>query len=136
MSPEVKDIMNQAVIALFTLVILPAIPFFWKILKAYGDAKIAQIEDMRVKAAAEFAFQRLDHIVNNTVAAIAQVNEKNTALTKEEGAARKEKAFTFVRSQLTEKDTAVLHRAVKDFDSYLKAKIEATRYFQKNEVCK
>ena len=89
-----------------------------------------------MKAAAEFAFARLDHIVNNTVAAIAQVNEKNTGLTKEEGSSRREKAFNFIKSQLTEKDTAVLCLAVKDFDAYLKAKIEATRYFQKNDVCK
>lgn len=136
MSPENVTLMNQAIAALFTIVILPAIPFFWKILKAYGDAKIAQIEDMRVKAAAEFAFARLDHIVNNTVAAIAQVNQKNTGLTKDEGKARRDKAFNYIKAHLTEEDTVVLQKAVKDFDKYLLTKIEATRFFQKNDACK
>jgi hypothetical protein len=136
MSPEVKDIMNQAVIGLFTLIILPSIPLCWKILKAYGDAKIAQIADMKVKAAVEFAFERLDHIVTNTVAAIAQVNTKNTGLTKEEGKARRDKAFNYIKAHLTDEDAAVLKTAVKDFDKYLLTKIEATRFFQKNDVCK
>ena len=136
-SPEVATLMNQAIAALFTVVIIPAILLGWKVLKAYGDAKIAQIEDMRVKAAAEFAFQRLDHIVNNTVAAISQVAPVTRGLTEEDKRSRRAKAIQIILSHLTNEDLAVLKGAVKDFDRYLITKIEATRYFQKkiDEPC-
>jgi len=134
-SPETSTLINQAIAGLFTVVIVPLIPLVYRIIKAYGEAKIARIEDQGVKAAAEFAFQRLDHIVNNTVAAIAQVNQKNTGLTKEEGKSRRDKAFQYIKAHLTDEDTAVLKTAVKDFDRYLITKIEATRFFQKNAEC-
>jgi len=137
LSPEVVTLMNQAIVALFTVVILPMIALLWKVLKTYGDAKIAQIEDMRIKTAAEFAFQRLDHIVSNTVAAISQVAPTTRGLTPEDKRARRAKAIKIIRDHITDKDLAVLESSIKDFDGYLVTKIEATRYFQKkiDEPC-
>ena len=133
LSPEIKDIFNQAVVALFTVVILPCIPMVWKLAKTYFEAKIELIKNKQVQEAIEFAFQRLDHIVNNTVAEISQVATKSTGLSAEEQTKRRDLAYKRIRAQIADKDYAILQTSVKNIDRYIFTKIESSRYFQKQE---
>ncbi len=105
---------------------------------ASAEAKVAAIKDDQKRAAAEaslraveYAFKRVDHIVSNTVAEIAQTAAVDSNLSADEKKARLELALTRIKHQIPERLTKVLSGVVNDFDRYLITKIEATRFQQK-----
>lgn len=133
-TPELKDLINQVLVAILTVVILPTIPLVYKLGKAFIEAKISAIKDQGVKAAVEFAFRRLDFIVANVVAEISQVHPLPPNPTDEDRGKRLNTALMRIREQLVEADEKVLRGSVKDFDRYLTTKVEAARYGQKMEA--
>lgn len=130
-TPELKDIINQAIIAIFTLIILPTIPLVYKLVKAFVEAKIASIKDKGVKEAVEFAFRRLDFIVQNITKEISQTHPLPPNPTDRDRGARLAAAIKRIKDQLVDADDAVLRNSVKDLDRYLITKVEASRYDQK-----
>ena len=105
---------------------------------AAGRAKVDQIEDQRLRAKeeaklrlVEYAFQRLDFIVKNVVAEVAQTSDKQTCLTPDEKRQRLNLALEGVKQQVPRDLEETLKGVVNDFNRYLTTKIEAARFEQK-----
>lgn len=147
MSPEVKDLIDQILLAVLTGILTVGLPMLYRIAKAWADAKIAKahaeisaIDDQEERARAEaklrlveYSFNRLDHIVKNTVDEVAQSFSNQTALTDADKKLRLKTAYARVKSQVPADIQVTLSGVVKDFDRYLITKIEAARYKQKEK---
>jgi hypothetical protein len=148
MSPEVKDLIDQILLAILTGILTVGLPMLYRIAKAWAEAKIAKsraeiaaITDQEERARAEaklrlveYSFSRLDHIVKNTVDEVSQAYSTQTNLSDADKNLRLKTAYARVQKQIPEQTKAILSSAVKDLDRYLITKIEANRFRQKNKA--
>jgi len=145
LTPEVNDLINKILLAILTGILGYVLPMAYKIFKVWAEAKIAKaraeisaIADQEERARAEaklrlveFSFERLDHIVNNTVDQVSQEFTKQSGLTDDEKRQRLKTAFARVKRQVPDDLRETLGSVVKDLDKYFVTKIEAARFKQK-----
>ena len=145
LTPEVNDLINKILLAILTGIMGYVLPMAYRVFRAWAEAKIAKsraevaaISDQEERARAEaklrlveYSFERLDHIVNNTVDQVSQQFVKQSGLTDMEKKERLASAFLKVKKQLPEDIKNTLGGVVNDLDKYLITKIEAARFKQK-----
>jgi hypothetical protein len=125
----VGEAWNQLLIAVMVAIvpIVGAIGAYSVILiRTWLKAKISKIKNDELRAAADFAMQRLDHIVTNIVKEIQQTKPTQTEpITKEQAKALLGKAYNMVKAQVTTEIIDVVKTVVNDPNRYIVTKIEA-----------
>lgn len=148
LSPEVKGAIDTLLLTVITGITTVVLPLAYRLGKAWITAKIeaeaarvAAVQDERLRAAdearlklVEYAFKRVDFVVSNTVAEIAQTSETNSGLTVAEKKARLALAYKRVKQQLPQHLIDALSGGVNDLNRYLITKIEADRFEQKQKA--
>jgi ElaB/YqjD/DUF883 family membrane-anchored ribosome-binding protein len=91
------------------------------------QSKTAKIKNDELRAAADYAMQRLDRIVTNVVKEIEQVKSAadKGQLTKEQKKQLLTVAFNRVKAQVHDDVIQAVNQVVKDSDRYIVTKIEA-----------
>lgn len=131
MDEALQKVLNEFSTTILTLVVTVLVPYGLNMLRTWIKAKIASIEDATIRQRVEYALERLDHIVKNTVDEVSQAYAAQTDLTEDDKKLRLRTAYTRIQNQLPAKTKEILSGAVKDLDRYIITKIEANRWKQK-----
>jgi restriction endonuclease Mrr len=123
--PPVADAFNQLLSTIIVAFIIPTIGYAAVLARAWLKAKIDKIKNDELRAAADFAMQRMDRIVTNVVKEIQQTKPTAGALTKEQSKQLLTVAYNRVKAQVTDDILETIKTVVKDPDRYTITKIEA-----------
>ena len=129
--PPVADAFNQLLSTIIVAFIIPTIGYAAVLARAWLKAKIDKIKNDELRAAADFAMQRMDRIVTNVVKEIQQTKPTGVSLTKEQSKHLLTVAYNRVKAQVTDDILDIIKTVVKDPDRYTITKIEAAVHEQK-----
>jgi uncharacterized membrane protein YheB (UPF0754 family) len=126
-APAVPDAWNQLLSTIIVGFLIPAVGYAGVLARAWVKSKTAKIKNDELRAAADYAMQRLDRIVTNTVKEIEQAKSTmdKGPLTKEQKKQLLTIAFNRVKAQVHEDVIQAVNQVVKDSDRYIVTKIEA-----------
>lgn len=120
------QLISTVILSILGLVTTTVLPYAVVLARSWFKAKIAKIKSDELRAAADFAMQRLDHIVCNVVKEIQQTKlTGEQQLTKEQGKQLLTAAYNRVKTQVTADILETVKTVVNDPDRYLITKIEA-----------
>ena len=121
-----NQLLSTVILSILGLVTTTVLPYAVILARSWFKARIAKIKNDELRAAADFAMQRLDHIVCNVVKEIQQTKlTSETQLTKEQGKQLLAAAYSRVKTQVTADILETVKTVVNDPDRYLITKIEA-----------
>ena len=123
--PPVADAWNQLLSTVITVFLIPAVGYAALLARSWVKSKIEKIKNDELRAASDFAMQRLDRIVGNVVKEIQQTKPTSGTLTKDQAKQLLTVAFNRVKSQVTDDVVETIKTVVKDPDRYTITKIEA-----------
>ena len=121
----VADAWNQLLSTIIVGFLIPAVGYAAVLARAWVKSKTAKIKNDELRAAADYAMQRLDFIVTNVVKEIQQTKPSGAQLTKEQAKQLLTVAFNRVKAQVTDEIAETISTVVKDPDRYTITKIEA-----------
>ena len=120
------QLLTSVILGLLGLMTTTILPYAVILARSWFKAKIAKIKNDELRAAADFAMQRLDHIVNNVVKEIQQTKPTSEKpLTKEQAKQLLAVAYNRIKAQVTADIVDTVKTVVNDPDRYLITKIEA-----------
>jgi sensor c-di-GMP phosphodiesterase-like protein len=124
--PPVADAWNQLLSTVITVFIIPAVGYGAVLARAWVKSKTDKIKNDELRAAADYAMQRLDRIVGNVVKEIQQTKSTDgEPITPEKAKQLLSIAYSRVKAQITDDIMETVKTAVKDSDRYIVTKIEA-----------
>lgn len=121
-----NQLLTTAILAILGIMTSTVLPYAVILARSWFKALIAKIHNDELRAAADYAMQRLDRIVTNVVKEIQQTRPTSgAALTKEQAKQLLTVAFNRVKAQVTDDVYETIKSVVKDPDRYTVTKIEA-----------
>jgi hypothetical protein len=124
--PPVADAWNQLLSTVITVFLIPAVGYGAVLARAWVKSKTEKIKNDELRAAADYAMQRLDRIVGNVVKEIQQTKPTDGgSMTPEKAKKLLSIAYGRVKAQVTDDIMETVKTAVKDSDRYIVTKIEA-----------
>ena len=121
-----NQLLSTVILSILGLVTTTVLPYAVILARSWFKARIAKIKNDELRAAADFAMTRVDHIVNNVVKEIQQTKlTGEQQLTKEQAKQMLTAAYNRVKVQITADIFETVKSVVNDPDRYLVTKIEA-----------